>query len=259
MKTSERHHLKENEFALTVATVSDTLAANQRTLMLSAVAVLVVALLGGGYWYWQRQQLEKASTLLAGAHAVATAPVTPLPTINQPAITPQGGSYATEAARDAAALKKFQEAAAAYPDTQPGLAARYQAASLLADMGKVSEAEQAYNEVVRRDGNGLYGRMARLGVAASQLRAGKVDPAIQTLQELSQRTDTDLPIDGILMQLGDAYRRAGRTPEAIRAYTRVVDEFPESAYVSDARTEVDQLKAQPSSPAASPTVQAPPR
>jgi predicted negative regulator of RcsB-dependent stress response len=250
MKTSERHHLKENEFALTVASVSETVAANQRTFTLAAAAVLVVAIAGGGYWYWQRQQIEKASALLAGARAVATAPVTAMPTINQPAVTPQGGSFTTEQARDEAALKKFQEAAAAYPDTQPGLEARYQAAGLLSELGKVGEAEQAYNDVVRRDGNGLYGRMARLGVAAIQLRAGKVDPAIQTLQELSQRTDTDLPVDGILMQLGDAYRRAGRTPEAVRAYTRVVDEFPESAYVSDARSEIDQLKAQP---AAAPT------
>jgi TolA-binding protein len=244
MKTSERHHLKENDFAISVASASDALIAHQRTIVVGAAVVLVVAILGGGYWFWQRQQLEKASSLLAAARVVATAPVTPLPTINQPATTPQGGGYATEAARDQAALTKFQEAAAAYPDTAPGISARYQAASLLAEMGKVAEAEQAFGEVVRRDGNGLHGRMARLGVAALQLRAGKVEPAIQTLQELSQRTDTDLPLDGVLMQLGDAYRRAGRIPEAIRAYTRVLDEFPESGYAGDARTEADQLKAQ---------------
>jgi tetratricopeptide (TPR) repeat protein len=243
MKTSERHHLKENEFALTVASLSESVAAHQKNLLLAAGLVLVAAVLAGGYWFWQRQQHEKASALLAEARVVATAQVTALPTINSPAVG--AGTYATEKARDEAAVRKFQEAAAAYPNTQPGITARYQAASLLAELGKVAEAEQAYNEVIRLDGNGLHGRMARLGVAALQLRAGKVDPAIQTLQELSQRTDTDLPVDGVLMQLGDAYRRAGRTPEAIRAYTRIVDEFPESAYAADAKTEIDQLKTQP--------------
>ena len=134
----------------------------------------------------QRQQNEKASALLAAARVVATAQVTALPTINSPAVG--SGTYATETARDEAAVKKFQEAAEAYPKTQAGITARYQGASLLAELGKVAEAEQAYNEVIRLDGNGLHGRMARLGVAALQLRAGKVDPAIQTLQELSQRT-----------------------------------------------------------------------
>jgi tetratricopeptide (TPR) repeat protein len=228
--------------------VSESLAAHRRPLTLGIGALVIAAILGGGYWLWQRQQLEKASALLAAARVVATAPVTPpqLPTVGGPATPPPppAGSYPTEAARDAAALVKFREAAAAYPDTQPGITAKYQEASLLSEMGKVTEAEQAYNEVVRRDGNGLFGRMARLGVAALQLRAGRVDPAIQTLQELSQRTDTDLPVDSILMQLGNAYRRAGRIPEAIRAYSRVVDEFAESAYAGDAKTEIDQLKGQ---------------
>ena len=59
------------------------------------------------------------------------------------------------------------------------------------------------------------------------------------------------------MQLGDAYRRAGRTPEAIRAYTRVVDEFPESAYVSDARPK--STSSRPNASAAAPAEQSPPR
>jgi TolA-binding protein len=244
MKTSERHHLKENEFAITVARLSEAVVGQQRPLLIGAVVIVIVAVAGGGYWFWQHQTLEKASGLLATAQAIATAPVTPpqLPTIGQPAPALQAGSFPTEAARDAAALTKFREAAAAYPDTKPGLAAQFQVGTLLADSGKLAEAEQAFNEIVRRDANGLYGRMARLGIAALHVRTGKLDSAIQTFQELSQRTDTDLPLDGILMQLGDAYRRAGRTPEAIRAYTRIVDEYPESAYVGEARNELDQLR-----------------
>jgi hypothetical protein len=247
MKTSERHHLKENEFATRVAEISERLATHQRPVVVGAAVLLVVAALGAGYWVWQRQRLEQASALLAAARTTATATVAPaaeLPTINNPNPKPQAGTFKTEAERDQAALRKFQEAAAAYPSTQPGVAAQYQAASLLAEMGKVPEAERAFNDVVQRDGNGLYGRMARLGVASLQLRSGRLDPAIQTLQELSQRSDSDVPADAVLMQLGDAYRRAGRGPEALRAYTRVVDEFPESAYAADARNEADKLKAQ---------------
>jgi outer membrane protein assembly factor BamD (BamD/ComL family) len=32
-------------------------------------------------------------------------------------------------------------------------------------------------------------------------------------------------------------------PEAVRAYTRVVDEFPKSPYLADARKQLDELKA----------------
>ena len=37
--------------------------------------------------------------------------------------------------------------------------------------------------------------------------------------------------------------RAGRLPEAVRTYTRVVDEFPKSVYTADARRQLDELKS----------------
>jgi outer membrane protein assembly factor BamD (BamD/ComL family) len=84
--------------------------------------------------------------------------------------------------------------------------------------------------------------MARLAIASLQIESKQYDQAINTLQAMTQRTDGDLPVDGILMELGDAYRRAGRLPEAVRAYTRIVDEFPKSVYTADARRQLDELK-----------------
>ena len=44
------------------------------------------------------------------------------------------------------------------------------------------------------------------------------------------------------MHLGRAYARAGKKEEAIRSFTRVVDEFPQSAYAADARREMEETK-----------------
>ncbi len=85
--------------------------------------------------------------------------------------------------------------------------------------------------------------MARLGIATIQIDAGRLEPAIATLSALSQRTDLEMPVDGVLMQLGRAYDKAGKPADAIRAYTRIGDEFPESPYAGDARTEAERLKA----------------
>ena len=73
--------------------------------------------------------------------------------------------------------------------------------------------------------------MARLGIATLQIQAKKYDQAIAALTTLSQRADADVPVDAVLMQLGDAYQRAGRTPDAVKTFTRVVDEFPQSPYL----------------------------
>jgi TolA-binding protein len=101
---------------------------------------------------------------------------------------------------------------------------------------------QAYDEVIKRAGDDLYGRMARLGKAEEQARTGQLDAAIATYQELSTKADEDLPADAILMQLGRSYAAAGKRDEAQKTFTRIVDEHPESPYAAEARKELETLK-----------------
>jgi hypothetical protein len=53
----------------------------------------------------------------------------------------------------------------------------------------------------------------------------------------------DLPVDGVLMQLGRAYHLAGKRDEALQTYQRIIDEFPDSVFVTEARRATDSLKA----------------
>ena len=112
----------------------------------------------------------------------------------------------------------------------------------LAGLGRYAEAEQRYQEVVAKAGNDIYGRTARLGLADVQVAQKKYDSAINIYTELSRETNSQIPLDGILMQLGRAYSQAGRKDEAVRAYTRVVEEFPQSIYVADARREMEAVR-----------------
>jgi outer membrane protein assembly factor BamD (BamD/ComL family) len=84
--------------------------------------------------------------------------------------------------------------------------------------------------------------MARLGLAEAQARGGDFDKAIEGFKMLSARTDGPLPIDGILMQLARTYRDAGKAADAQQTLDRIVKEFPESQYVSDAQRELTTMK-----------------
>ena len=75
-----------------------------------------------------------------------------------------------------------------------------------------------------------------------QAQAGQYDQAINAFKELAQRKDGVLPIDGILMQLGRAYVGAGKPADAQQTFNRLVEEFPTSPYITDARRELDDLK-----------------
>jgi TolA-binding protein len=244
MKATERHKLKENEFARTVANARKVLDERGRDLGLVVVAIVLALLAVGGYTWWRQARNEKANTLLAAALAVHEAPVVPPaePTAGSPVPVEQSGTFKTEQAKLEAALPKFIEAAQQYPSTDAGLAARYHAAGVLAQLGRYGEAEQRYREVIDAGGRTIYGRTARLGLADAQLAQGKYDAAIAIYRDLSTESDPQLPVDGVLMQLGRAYVRAGKKEDAARAFNRLVEEFPDSLYVSDARRELEAAK-----------------
>src|SRR5687768_16302903 len=209
MKATERHKLKENEFARTVAHAKVTLEERGRDVGLVLLAIAIALAAVGGYTWWRQSRNAKANTLLAGALAVHEAPVVAPsePAPGSPVPVEQPGTFRTLQAKLEAALPKFMETADAYPNTDAGIAARYHASGILAQLGRYPEAEQRYQEVVDKGGRTIYARTATLGLAAAQLAQNKFDSAIAIYRDLSTETNPQLPVDGVLMQLGQAYLR----------------------------------------------------
>jgi TolA-binding protein len=210
-----------------------------------AIGVLVVALALGGFAAWKASRDAKGTTLLATALAVAEAPVVtpPPPAPGSPPPVQPPGSFRTERERLEAAVPLLQRAADGYPDSDAGITARYRLAASLAELGRYAEAEQRYQEVAQKAGaKSIYRYTARLGVGEAQLAQGKGDAAVTTFRDLASDTNSTLPTDSVLMQLGRAAQLAGKTDDATRAFTRVVDEFPQSLYVSEAKEKIAGLK-----------------
>jgi TolA-binding protein len=75
-----------------------------------------------------------------------------------------------------------------------------------------------------------------------QVAQGKYDDAIAVYTELTRDSNSPIPLDGVLMQLGRAQARAGNREEAARTFGRIVEEFPLSAYAADARREMEEAR-----------------
>jgi TolA-binding protein len=243
MKSTERHKLKENDFARSMAAARDMVTTRQRDVTRIVIAAVVIIAIVGGYTLWRQSRNAKAEAALASGLALFEAPVMPVaaPEPGSPMPVQQPGTFQTEQAKLEAALPKLMEAADAYPKTDAGIAARYYAASALASLGRFAEAEQRYQEVVDWAGSRIYGRTARLGLADAQAAQQKFDSAITIYRELSTDTNSHIPVDGVLMALGRTYRQAGRADEAARAFSRIVDEFPQSVYAADARRQREEV------------------
>jgi TolA-binding protein len=245
VKSTERHKLKENDFAHTLERTRVLVDQRKGEFATIAVAVVALVLVAGGYFGWRASREAKATTLLATALTVAEAPVVPPspPTPGSPPPIQAAGSFRTERERLDASVPLLQRAADAYPDSDAGITARYRLAAALAELGRYAEAEQRYQEVIRKAGaTSIYRHTARLGIGEAQMAEGKGDAAIATFRELAADTNSQLPVDGVLMQLGRAAMLAGKKDDASRAFTRVVDEFPQSLYATEAKEKIAELK-----------------
>ena len=218
MKRTERQHLKEHELEALARQAREMVGARRRETTLIVTVLVIVGAILGGYLLWRERVSSKAHDLLAQAVAVHDARVGPPPAPGQPA----GGLY--------------------YPSTDAGIYARYQEAATWMALDNPAQAAAAYQQVVDKAGNGIYGQTARLGLAEAQARAGQYDQAINMFKELAQRKDGPLPIDGILMRLGRTYLDAGKRSDAQQTFNRLVQEYPESPFNGDAKKELENLR-----------------
>jgi len=241
MKHSEREHLKENELAKALASANQ----HRNQYLMIGGAVLAVLIVIAGYTTWRRNADNAVSGLLADAMVVYEAPVqAPIPPAeagSTAAPTQAPGTYPTERAKLEAALPKFLAAAEASPSSGPGRLARFNAAAVLVALGRYDEARAQYDQLA--SGSDLVARGAALGRAQAQIRAGQFDPAIESLKALSTQTTTELPVDGVLMELAKAYRASGKIDDARKTLNEIVEKHAESPFAAEARTELDKLKS----------------
>ncbi|HEX5108061.1 MAG TPA: tetratricopeptide repeat protein [Vicinamibacterales bacterium] len=248
MKRQERRHLKENELAHSIAAAREYLEPRSKQLRAAVIAVVALIAIALVVLLVRQRSTAKSEQLLADALVALNArviPPTDAETADLPASAQLGatGTFPTEEAKLKAAMPKLREAADAYPDTRAGIIARYHLAGALAALGQSGEAAKEFGSVAARAGDDtLYGRMARLGEAESQTRAGQLDAAIASWKQLAAKKDEDLPADAILFGLARAYAAKGDTEDARKTFTELVDQHPQSPYLSEARSELEQLK-----------------
>lgn len=239
MKAGERHHLKTNEFAIRLARTTEFIGTNRDRLALGAagIAVLVASIVG--YSWYRGRTTDQAEALLGAAMTIQESPIVPAPTI--PGAQQQAGTYSSETARSEAALAATQKVIDEYPSTSAAVAARYHRAAALMALGRLSEAEQGFQAAAAAAGSSLFGPVSKMGQAEALVASGQFDKGLPIFEALAADRDGLLPVDGVLMQLARAYEKAGKMAEAKTAFKRVVDEFPESLYVAQARQELAKL------------------
>ena len=205
MKSIERHKLKENDFARTVAHAREVLDTRKRDITIALTALVVAARRRRRLRVVAadaRRRRQRDARRRRSRSTTRRSCRWPPRRRAAPRRCRRPGTFTTEQEKLQAALPKFREAADRYPTSRAGLVAKFHLAGILAALGQYPEAEQKFQEVVSKGNSTIYARTARLGLADTQVAQGKYDNAIAIYTELSR--DTDLADPG--RQRADAAR-----------------------------------------------------
>lgn len=229
MDRQHRHDLKHDKFVDEIGALSVRARANQRLLLTIGGAVVAIAVIAFGIYFYRANQEDKAQQALASAIDTAEA------TVGE--TKPEGSTgphFKTEAERTAAAEKAFKDIRAKYSGTDAADVAGIYVARTALEKGDAKTARTLLEEFVSDHGDHILVATARFSLYQLRIENGEAAQVAQELDAELAKAEPLLPGDSLLILLAQAYEVQGNQAKSKEAYRRITTEFPESPYVVEA-------------------------
>ena len=241
MRAETRHQLKQDAFSrVTIGAAertADWSSAHRSTLLISIVAVIVVAIaVVGGYFYLNAQD-QKASLDLSVAVRTMDTQLRPAGTPEQPDFP----TFTSAKERSQAAQKQFQAIVDKYPHTRTADMARYFLGVTAVNLSQNADAERDFKEVVSR-GNREVSSLGKDALASLYRDTNRTKDAIGLYQELINKPTVSVNKVTAQLQLADLYQNANQPNDAKKIYEQVKKDNPGNEAGQLATQKLAQLK-----------------
>lgn len=236
MRSSERHQLKENQFATaTQETLSWAFGHSSPLLYGGAILVVVLLVLVGGFYYQQNRE-QQASTLFGQALEVYNAPLRPAGMPEVPGQT----SFASPEDRAKAASNKFIEVADKYGRTDSGLMAKYFLGLTAEDLKDNAKAEQ-YLKDVADSSNKDIAALAKSALGSLYHDTGRDQLAIDIYKALIEKPTNTVPKPAAQIALAEIYAVKNKSQARI-LFEQIGKENADNAIGNIANARMAELK-----------------
>jgi tetratricopeptide (TPR) repeat protein len=233
MDRQHRHDLKRDKFVDEIGALSSRARENQRVLYMVGGAIVAVALIVWGIYFYRSSREAKAQEALASAIETNEAQIesaqNPNPNPLKSAI-----SIKSEEERNAAAEKKFREVQEKYSGTDAADVAGLYTARAAAAKGDSATAKKLLKEFIDNHSKNILVGAARFSLYQLRIDSGEAAAVAAELNGEMAKSDPILPGDSILILLAHAYEVQGNEAKSREAYKRITTEFPDSPYVLEA-------------------------
>jgi predicted negative regulator of RcsB-dependent stress response len=241
VRAETRHQLKEDRFSKTTLEVAEKTVnwtqEHQGKLIVAAVAVIVVAAVGFGGWYYVNTQDEKASLDLAVAVRTFETPLRPAGTPEQPGFP----SFTSSSERATVARKQFQAIVDKYPQTRTAKMARYFVGLTAAQLADYSTAEHDLQEASNSSETSLAS-LGKLALASVYNAENKDAQTVDLYKQLIDKPTITVSKLTAQLELASFYSTHQKPDEAKKIYEQIQKENPSSEASSLAQRRLAELK-----------------
>ncbi len=227
-----RKEIKRDEFMESMGEAIEYVRGHSRTLIGLGLAVLAVLIVVALYMSFADRRSAKADEALAVALKVQTAAIDPVAADPE---DPKAPTFASEEARTARAKELFEEVVGSFGRSDAGGIARVYLGQIAADAGDLEGARDHWQQFLDRGSEDALAVEVQVNLMALDRAAGRGDELVTELRARLSGADSGLPADLLLYQLALTLDELDRGGEAVEAYQRIVDEYPQSAYAAAAR------------------------
>jgi TolA-binding protein len=235
MDRQHRHDLKHDKFVDEIGALSVRARANQRGLLAIAGAVIGIAIIAFGIYFYRHTREQNAQQALAVAIETEGAPFGDPKPAN---VT--GPYFKTEAERTAAAERLFRDVQTKFGGSDAADVAGLYLAQMMAAKGDVKNARALLEEFVDEHEKNILARSARYSLYQLRIENGEAAQVATEVEAELKKSEPILPGDSLLHLLAQSYETQGNSAKSKEAYRRITTEFPESPYVVDAARRAGQ-------------------
>lgn len=229
MDRQQRHDLKHDKFVDEIGSLSLRARANQRGLLAIAAAMIGIAVIAFGIYFYRNNREENAQQALAVAIDTSNGTVGDT--------KPEGSTaphFKTEAERTAASERLFKDVQGKFGSSDAADVAGLYVARMAASRGDVKTARELLEKFVSEHDDNILAGSARYSLYQLRIETGEAAKVATEVEEELAKGEPALPGDSLLLLLAQAYEVQGNSAKSKEAYRRITSEFPESPYAVDA-------------------------
>ena len=241
MRAETRHQLKQDRFSKVTFEAAGNAVhwseEHKAKLVIVAIAVVVVAAIAFGGWYYINTQDEKASAELSTAVRTFETPVRPAGMPAQPGYD----SFASAQERGTAARKQFQDIVDRYPRTHTADMARYFVGLASAQLNDNAAAERNLQEAAASS-NADLAALGKFALASVYRSENKDTQAIDLYKQLIDKPTIVVSKATAQIELAGFYESRQKPDEAKKIYDQVAKDNPSTEAASIAQRRAAALK-----------------